>query len=95
MIDCVVAPVDQRYEFAADEVSVTEPPAQNVVAPEVVIDGVTGLVVPPDAASLGAAMSKAVNNPRTAQSMGDAGFESVRGITWDDAIDKLMQAASR
>jgi glycosyltransferase involved in cell wall biosynthesis len=60
-----------------------------------VIDGVTGLVVPPDAASLGAAMAKVVSNPRTAQSMGDAGFERVRGITWDDAIDTLIEAARR
>ena len=37
MIDCVVAPFDQRYEDAADAVSVTLPPAQNVVGPEAVI----------------------------------------------------------
>jgi len=33
LIDCVVAPVDHEYEAAADAVSVTEPPAQNVVGP--------------------------------------------------------------
>ena len=33
-IDEVVAPVDQRYDDPALAVSVTEPPAQNVVAPE-------------------------------------------------------------
>jgi hypothetical protein len=33
-IDCVVAPLDQRYDSAALAVSVTEPPAQNVVGPE-------------------------------------------------------------
>ena len=40
MIDCVVAPVDHRYELAALAVSVTVPPAQNVVGPEAVIVGV-------------------------------------------------------
>ena len=33
-MDCVVAPVDQRYDAPRDAVSVTEPPAQNVVGPE-------------------------------------------------------------
>jgi hypothetical protein len=39
VIDCVVAPFDQRYEEAEDEVSVTEPPAQNVVGPPAVMVG--------------------------------------------------------
>jgi hypothetical protein len=37
LIDCVVAPVDQRYDELAEAVSVTEPPAQNVVGPPAVI----------------------------------------------------------
>src|SRR5436305_1343932 len=41
----VVAPVDQAYADAADAVSVTEPPAQNVVAPAAVIDGVAAVAV--------------------------------------------------
>ena len=43
LIDCVVSPVDQRYELAALEARVTLPPAQNVVAPEGVIVGVVGV----------------------------------------------------
>jgi hypothetical protein len=37
LIDCVVAPLDQRYDAPALAVSVTEPPAQNVVGPPAVI----------------------------------------------------------
>jgi hypothetical protein len=37
LIDCVVAPVDQRYDDAAFAVSVTEPPSQKVVGPDGVI----------------------------------------------------------
>ena len=40
MIDCVVAPVDQRLPVAEDEVSVIEAPAQ--IAPGPVIVGVAG-----------------------------------------------------
>jgi hypothetical protein len=37
LIDCVVAPFDQRYDVPALAVSVTDPPAQNVVGPPTVI----------------------------------------------------------
>jgi len=42
LIDCVVAPLDQRYDVEDGAVKVTEPPAQNVVAPPAVITGVAG-----------------------------------------------------
>src|SRR6185436_3684012 len=42
VIDCVVAPLVQRYELPALEVSVVEPPAQNDVAPLMV--GVAGVL---------------------------------------------------
>jgi hypothetical protein len=37
VIACDVAPVDQKYDDPADAVSVTLPPAQNVVGPPAVI----------------------------------------------------------
>jgi hypothetical protein len=40
----VVSPVDQRYEAAALDVSVTLPGAQNVVGPDAVIVGVVAVV---------------------------------------------------
>jgi hypothetical protein len=40
--DCVVAPFDHRYVKPAGAVSVTEPPAQNVVGPPAVMAGVAG-----------------------------------------------------
>jgi len=46
VIDCVVAPLLQAYDAAEDDVSVTEPPAQNVVGPPAVIAGAgSGLTV--------------------------------------------------
>ena len=48
-MDCVVAPVDQRYDAPALAESVTEPPVQNVVGALAVTVGVeatvTGIVV--------------------------------------------------
>lgn len=42
VIDCDVAPFDQRLFVAYDDVSVTLPPAQNVVGPLAVIVGAEG-----------------------------------------------------
>jgi len=44
VIDCVVAPFDQTFPVALDEVNVTEPPEQKVVAPLAFIIGVVGAV---------------------------------------------------
>lgn len=42
VIVCVVAPFDQVFPVAEEEVKVTDPPAQNVVGPPGVIVGVAG-----------------------------------------------------
>lgn len=42
MIDCVVAPVDQVFPVADEDVKVTELPEQNVVGPLAVMVGVAG-----------------------------------------------------
>lgn len=52
-MEAVVAPFDQRYEVPAEDVSVTDPPAQKVVGPPAEIVGVAGnaltvTVVPAD-----------------------------------------------
>ena len=41
-MDCVVSPVDHKFPVVADEVKVTDPPAQNVVGPPAVIVGTGG-----------------------------------------------------
>src|SRR5439155_27250945 len=43
VIDCVVAPVDHRYDAPLLAVRVTEPPGQNVVGPEAVMAGVAAV----------------------------------------------------
>ena len=43
MIDCVVEPSDQVFPEELDEVNVTDPPEQNVVAPPADIVGVEGI----------------------------------------------------
>ena len=43
VIDCVVAPVDQLFPLAEDDVSTTLPPEQNVVGPPAEIVGAAGI----------------------------------------------------
>jgi hypothetical protein len=42
VVDCVVVPFDQRFPEAAEDVSTTLPPVQNVVGPPAVTVGVGG-----------------------------------------------------
>ena len=42
VMDCVVAPLDQVFPVALDDVSTTEPPVQKVVDPPAVTVGVAG-----------------------------------------------------
>ena len=52
MIDCVVAPVDQRLPVADDDVRVIELPAQNELGPLMVGVGGTGFTVRTKAAEV-------------------------------------------
>lgn len=45
VMDWVVAPFDQKLLLGEEEVKVTDPPAQNVVAPLAVIVGTAGMVL--------------------------------------------------
>jgi len=95
----VFPPYDEDYGYITLEACLSRKPVvttSDAGGPlEFVSDGVTGLVAAPDPESLGAAMSRAVADAKRAAAMGDAGYERVRGISWDDAIDKLIQAAER
>ena len=58
---------------------------------EFVEDGVTGLVCEPTPEALGDPRSR--DSPPTrdaAASLGDAGYERARAITWDGVVDRLM-----
>jgi glycosyltransferase involved in cell wall biosynthesis len=95
----VFPPFDEDYGYVTLEAFLSRKPVvttRDAGGPlEFVTDGVTGVIASPDPESFGAAMSTAVADARTTQSMGDAGYERVRGITWDDAIDRLIEAARR
>ncbi|MFN8017735.1 MAG: glycosyltransferase [Acidimicrobiales bacterium] len=57
---------------------------------EFIKDGVTGLVAEPNAASIGAALAKLVNDPELARKLGQAGKERGERIVWEDVVDALL-----
>ena len=60
---------------------------------EFVDDGVSGLVVEPTPEAIGGAIARVAGDRRLAQSLGDAGYERARPITWDGVIERLMADA--
>ena len=57
---------------------------------EFVVDGVNGFVCAPDPEALAAAINRLDRDRARAASMGDAGHEVARRITWDGVIEKLV-----
>ena len=95
----VFPPYDEDYGYITLEAFLSRKPVVTTTDAggplEFVTDGVTGFTAAADPESLGAAMNKAVADTKRAAGMGDAGYERVRGISWDAAIDRLLQAAER
>ena len=95
----VFPPFDEDYGYVTLEAFLSHKPVVTTTDAggplEFVTDGVTGAVAEPDPESVARGMSTLVADRKRAAAMGDAGYERVRGITWDDAIDALMDAANR
>jgi glycosyltransferase involved in cell wall biosynthesis len=61
---------------------------------EFVVDGVNGFSVPPEPEAIAGAVNALARDRRRAQSMGEAGYDRARTITWDGVIEKLVTQAS-
>jgi glycosyltransferase involved in cell wall biosynthesis len=61
---------------------------------EFVIDGVNGFVCAPEPAAVAEAVNTFARDRRRAASMGAAGYDRARTITWDGVIEKLVTQAS-
>ena len=57
---------------------------------EFVVDGVNGYSCAPDPAALGHAMARLDGDRRLAASLGDAGYDRARTITWTGVIERLV-----
>ena len=60
---------------------------------EFVVDGVNGFVSTPEPEALAENLNRIVADRRLASSLGTAGFERARQVTWDGVIEKLVGTA--
>lgn len=89
-------PADEDYGYISLEAFLSGRPvvtcADSGGPLEFVSDGETGRVVPPDAAAVGEAAALLLADHALARRLGEAGRERARGITWEEAVRRLLEA---
>jgi glycosyltransferase involved in cell wall biosynthesis len=87
-------PYDEDFGYVTLEAFLSRKPVITAVDSggpnEFVIDGVNGRVCAPDPAAFAEAISALARDKARAASLGDAGYDRARTITWDGVIEKLV-----
>jgi glycosyltransferase involved in cell wall biosynthesis len=87
-------PFDEDFGYVTLEAFLSRKPvvtASDSGGPnEFVVDGVNGFVREPAPEAFADAINTLAADPQRAASLGDAGFERARLITWDGVIEKLL-----
>ena len=90
----VFPPYDEDYGYVTLEAFLAHKPVVTTTDAggplEFVEDGVNGVVAEPTAEAIGAAIARLAADPARAKSLGDAGYDRARTISWDVVIDRLM-----
>jgi glycosyltransferase involved in cell wall biosynthesis len=90
----VFPPFDEDYGYITLEAFLAHKPVITTTDAggplEFVEDAVTGFVAEPTPDALGAAMTRLAADAALAQSLGDAGYDRVRTISWDGVVDRLL-----
>ena len=90
----VFPPFDEDYGYVTLEAFLARKPVVTTTDAggplEFVEQAITGLVSEPVAEAIGAAIGRLAADHRFAQSLGDAGYDRARGITWDGVVDRLL-----
>jgi glycosyltransferase involved in cell wall biosynthesis len=87
-------PYDEDFGYVTLEAFLSRKPVVTAVDSggpnEFVVDGVNGFVRPPEPAAFADAVNALARDRRRAASLGDAGYDRARTITWDGVIEKLV-----
>lgn len=90
----IYVPYDEDYGYVTIEAFLARKPVVTAVDSggtlEFVEHDVNGFVCPPDAEALAAAVNRLAADRARAASLGSAGFERARTITWQGVIEKLV-----
>ena len=93
---CVVyPPYDEDYGYVTLEAFLSRKPVVTCLDSggpnEFVVDGQNGYRCAPDADAIAAAINTLAADKRRAASMGGAGYDVARTVTWDGVIERLLQ----
>ena len=95
----VFPPYDEDYGYVTLEAFLAAKPVVTTTDAggplEFVEDGVTGLVTDPEPQAIGAAIARLAADRPLAASLGHAGYERARMITWDGVVERLVGAGER
>jgi glycosyltransferase involved in cell wall biosynthesis len=90
----VYPPFDEDFGYVTLEAFLSRKPVVTAIDSggpnEFVVDGVNGLVRAPEPDAFADAINLLARDPRRAASLGDAGYERARSISWDGVIEKLL-----
>jgi glycosyltransferase involved in cell wall biosynthesis len=90
----VFPPFDEDYGYVTLEAFLAGKPVITTTDAggplEFVEDGATGFVADPSPEAVGAAIGRLAADAALARSLGDAGYDRARTITWDGVVDRLM-----
>ena len=90
----VFPPFDEDYGYVTLEAFLSRKPVVTTTDAggplEFVIDGVNGFVAEPTPESIGTTLAVLFAERARARSMGDAGFDRARPITWDGVVECLL-----
>jgi len=90
----IYAPYDEDYGYVTLEAFLARKPvitASDSGGPtEFVVDDVNGAICDPTPESIAAAVNRLAADRRRAASLGDAGCDRARAVTWDGVVEKLV-----
>ncbi len=95
----VYPPFDEDYGYVTLEAFLSRKPVVTTTDAGGPLDfvehGTTGFVAEPTPEAIGTAIARLAGDRRLAQTLGDAGYERVRTITWDGVVERLIASAGR
>jgi glycosyltransferase involved in cell wall biosynthesis len=90
----VYTPFDEDFGYVTLEAFLSKKPvitATDAGGPlEFVEDGINGMICAPEPEALAVAVNRLAGDRALAASLGHAGFERARGITWEGVVSKLV-----
>ena len=93
------APVDEDYGYITLEAFLSQKPVITAKDSggvlEFAVHEKSGIVCAVEAMEIGEKINELYYNKKRAQEMGICGYEAVKDISWDNALDKLLYAAEK